>query len=180
MFLPATTRLERPIPESYWVIPGQFLAGEYPAAPSFPKLTNQRLDAFLHAGFSLFVDLTDPGETVPYEPVLKESAIRIGVQVEHLRFPVGDFGLPTAEGMKAALDAIDGALASGRRVYLHCYGGIGRTGTTVGCYLVRHGHSGEQALAKLEAWWQAVPKHVRHPHSPETAAQEDFIRNWKE
>lgn len=34
------------------------------------------------------------------------------------------------------------ALAAGQTVYVHCYGGIGRTGTVVGCWLVRHGLSG--------------------------------------
>ena len=27
----------------------------------------------------------------------------------------------------------------GRKVYVHCWGGVGRTGTVVGCYLVRQG-----------------------------------------
>ena len=32
--------------------------------------------------------------------------------------------------MQEILDAVDRALAAGRNVYLHCWGGIGRTGTT--------------------------------------------------
>ena len=32
---------------------------------------------------------------------------------------------------------------------MHCWGGVGRTGTTVGCWLVRHGRSGTEALAEL-------------------------------
>ena len=31
-------------------------------------------------------------------------------------------------------------------MYLHCWGGVGRTGTVVGCWLVRHGRTGDEAL----------------------------------
>ena len=41
--------------------------------------------------------------------------------------------------LKHILDEIDGAILNGKTVYVHCLGGIGRTGTVVGCYLVRHG-----------------------------------------
>jgi predicted protein tyrosine phosphatase len=172
---------ERPIPESYWVISGRLLAGEYPALGILSDQTRRtQLDAFLQAGFDTFIDFTDLDETLPYEPLLREEASLYSLQVEHLRFSVGDYGLPSLEGMRATLDAIDDALARGRKVYLHCYGGIGRTGTTVGCYLARHGRTGEQALAQLAEWWQTVPKHIFHPNSPETLAQKAFILNWPE
>ena len=41
--------------------------------------------------------------------------------------------------MSRILDDVDAALADGRTVYVHCWGGIGRTGTVVGCWLMRHG-----------------------------------------
>ena len=41
-------------------------------------------------------------------------------------------------------------LAGGRTVYLHCRGGIGRTGTVLGCYLVRQGQTAEEALASID------------------------------
>lgn len=168
----------RPIPESYWVIPGQFLAGEYPGAPYFPEQTRKRLDSFLSAGFNAFFDLTAAGETEPYNMLLREQARYYNLTVSYTRFPIGDFGLPQPAQMTAILDAIDFALAAGRKCYLHCYGGIGRTGTVVGCYLVRNGLTGQQALNQLAVWWQRVPKSSRYPHSPETFQQEQFVREW--
>jgi hypothetical protein len=170
----------KPIPESYWVIPGRMLAGEYPGALYDPEITRKRLDTFLRAGFNTIIDLTCEGETEDYKPILQEQADAFGLNVECLRFPIGDYGLPTQESMTTILDAIDGALARRRKVYLHCYGGIGRTGTTVGCYLARHGLTGSDAVHQLESWWQYVPKSARYPHSPETIQQEQFIRNWPE
>jgi hypothetical protein len=50
----------------------------------------------------------------------------------------------------------------------------------VGCYLVRHEHNGEQALRNLARLWQAMEKsHVRR-HTPETAEQGRFVRDWFE
>jgi protein-tyrosine phosphatase len=156
------------------------LAGEYPGALFAPEITRKRLDAFLKAGFNTIIDLTCEGETEDYKPILREQAVTFGLDVECLQFSIGDYGLPTQENMAAILDTIDSALARGRKVYLHCYGGIGRTGTTVGCYLVRHGLAGSDAIHQLADWWQSVPKSTHYPHSPETVQQEQFIRNWLE
>jgi protein-tyrosine phosphatase len=82
--------------------------------------------------------------------------------------------------MNSILDTIDQNLLEGRKIYLHCWGGIGRTGTTVGCYLVRKGKTGEEALDQLSAWWRGVPKSRYHLHSPETLEQMEFIRTWAE
>ena len=169
--------MNRPIPDSYWVEPDRLLAGEYPAQFE-GELTRTRIDALIEAGFDTFIDLTRPNETVAYLRILLEEAKLHQVEVTHHRFPIGDFGLPTPQQMKSILDTIDVSLQAGRKIYLHCWGGIGRTGTTVGCYLVRRGSSGEEALRQLAEWWRTVPKSHIHPRSPETHEQAAFIRNW--
>ena len=167
----------RPLPESYWVEPDRLLAGEYPAQIE-GELTRRRIDALIEAGFDTFIDLTRPNETIAYLRILLEQAKLHKVEVQHLRFPIGDFGLPTPQQMKSILDTIDASLQAGKKIYLHCWGGIGRTGTTVGCYLVRRGRTGEEALRQLAAWWHTVPKSQIHLRSPETYEQAEFIRNW--
>jgi hypothetical protein len=176
----SNTHPPKPIPESYWVVPGQMLAGEYPGAVYAPEISRKRLDAFLKAGFNTVINLTCEGETDDYGPLLREQAGAFGVEMECLHFPIGDYGLPTQQLMITILDALDDALARKRKIYLHCYGGIGRTGTVVGCFLARHGLSGDEAIRQLANWWQHVPKSARYPHSPETVQQEQFIRNWPE
>jgi protein-tyrosine phosphatase len=168
----------RPIPESYWVVPGRFLAGEYPGSWDNDR-TRPRLDSFLEAGFNTFIDLTSEGELLPYAPILAEQAGYYSLSVNYQRFSIGDFGIPTVGHMKTILDTIDRSMNEDRKIYVHCWGGVGRTGTTVGCYLVRQGKTGDEALAQLAAWWQQVPKRMLHPRSPETDEQVKFIREWK-
>lgn len=171
------TELSRPLAQSYWVETGRLLAGEYPGAFD-QEQTRKRLDALLEAGFDTFVDLTMPGEIAPYTNVLFEEARAYDVQATYHRFPIGDFGVPTPVLMNSILHRLEESLEAGKRVYLHCWGGIGRTGTTIGCYLVRQGRTAEEALEQLAAWWRTVPKSQFHPHSPETQEQADFIRAW--
>jgi hypothetical protein len=145
-----STAPARPIPNSYWVRPGQLLAGEYPA-DWHAVASRSRLRQLLQAGITFFLDLSEPGEhgLQSYTSWLQQEAASLGRVAEHRRLPIKDRGTPTPEGMARILDTIDTALATGQTVYVHCYAGIGRTGSVVGCYLVRHGIGGEQALEEI-------------------------------
>jgi protein-tyrosine phosphatase len=162
-----------PIPNSYWVVPGRLLAGEYPAAREENR-ARRKLAAFRHAGIRCFVDLTEEGEygLPPYAAIAAEGG------AEHRRFPIPDLGVPTPSGMRSILDHIDTALERGKNVYVHCFGGIGRTGTVVGCYLVRHGTEPDEALASIARWREGTPDGRRH--SPETAEQQNVVLGWDE
>ena len=168
-----------PIPNSYWVKPDQFLAGEYPGNYDTEK-ARKRIDAFLEAGITDFIDLTRPGELVPYDDILNEQARAYGKITSYTRISIQDLGVPSRETMTHILDAIDNSVTSGRKVYVHCWGGVGRTGTIIGCYLVRHGMKGDQALAQIAEWWKDIPKRPTHPFSPETEEQREFVRKWYE
>ena len=131
------------LPDSYWVVPGKLLAGEYPGSQAEAE-TVAGLDALREAGVTSFVDLTEEGELVPYQPLLQAG-------VRHRRMAVRDLDVPSAEEMQAMLDLVDAELERGETVYVHCWGGVGRTGTLVGCWLARHGLPGEEALERLSA-----------------------------
>lgn len=170
-----------PTPDSYWVsLPNApLLAGEYPGAKD-PNEATRKLGRYLDAGVTTFIDLTEAGEyhLRPYaEEVIALGAAR-GLSVSHHPYPIPDLGAPTAAEMRDILDAIDAALTAGQTVYVHCYGGVGRTGTVVGCWLVRHGLSGAAALAQIAVWRAATPDGARP--SPETAAQRTMVLNWPE
>ena len=171
---------DKPIPESYWVIPERFLAGGYPVLSPDETTVRQDLAAFLNAGFNTFIDLTRVGELPAYLSILQEEADRQGISITYQRSNIQDRGLPSHEQMAVLLDDLDAALASGRKVYLHCWGGIGRTGTTVGCWLVRHGLTGGQAFIRLNELYLTSEQSIYFPQSPETDAQVKFILDWLE
>jgi protein-tyrosine phosphatase len=168
-----------PIAESYWVEENRFLAGEYPVSRD-PETARHRLDAFLEAGVNTFIDLTESHELFPYEGILKEEAKVYGIDVSHQRLPIRDLSVPSSSTMTTILDAIDSEIKNGRCIYVHCWGGIGRTGMVVACYLIRHGKSNEQALEHLNRLYKTRPVDIYHPRSPETDAQVEFVRNWWE
>lgn len=171
---------KRPHQNCYWLKPGKLLAGEYPGNPDL-KVARRRIDAHLDAGVTFFLDLTAEHELVPYDEILVEAAADRNLDVEYRRLPIRDADVPHSPAyMRQILDTIDQAIAAGHTVYLHCWGGIGRTGTTAGCWLVRHGQSGEEALQTIARHWQTVAKRYRKPRSPETDAQHAYVRAWKE
>src|SRR5688572_28828091 len=128
-----------PFPSSYWVIPRLFLAGEHPVEFSEDD-TLARLTALLDAGIRTFVNLTEQQEKMQsYSSLVQSLAAERGMNVEALRIPIRDRGVPATETLRSILDVIDGSIAQGNPVFVHCFAGVGRTGTIVGCYLQRHG-----------------------------------------
>jgi ADP-ribosyl-[dinitrogen reductase] hydrolase len=162
----------RPLDNSYWVLPGRLLAGEYPGARD-ARSAEERIRLLLAAGISCFVDLTEPGECPPYENLLPP-------EVDYLRKPIPDQEVPRAVAhMHEIQNEIELALASGRGVYVHCRAGIGRTGTVIGCLLIERGAAADSALEQLNQLWKQSARSASWPSVPQTEAQADFIRNWQ-
>ena len=161
-----------PLRNSYWVLPGKVLAGEYPAGTT-REATRERLQRLLAAGVECFIDLTEPGELKAYDTDLPFS-------VEYLRKPIRDHGIPAKRvHMIEILDCLLDAVQSGRSVYVHCRAGIGRTGTVIGCFLVERGLAGDAALDELNRLWQQSERSQSWGSTPETDEQVEFIRSWK-
>ena len=164
----------RPIEYCYWVVPGQLLAGEYPMVKNDEAASRAKLADLTEAGVNTFIDLTQEGELLPYSQWLDSDS------QTYYRFPIWDVSIPdTPETTAAILDTIDAHIAKGHVVYLHCWGGVGRTGTIVGCWLARHGHPGPVALERLAELWAECPKSA-WTRSPETKEQRRYVRDWTE
>ncbi len=171
--------MKRPHENCYWVIEGRFLAGEYPGSHD-SKAAQEKIAKHLEVGISYFLDLTEPGELEPYESLLHSQTGLYNTVSSYHRLPIREASVPqNQEDMTALLDTIDEVLAEGHTLYLHCWGGVGRTGTVVGCYLVRQGMTGDEALQQIAVWWQDMAKAYRVPGSPETAQQKAYVRAWR-
>lgn len=134
-----------PFARTYWVIPGRFLAGVYPGSQS-PQEALAKLSGLNQVGVEVVINLMEGHEVnfagqsfVPYASQLAQLARKNGRKVEVLTYPMRDNSVPERDAMVALLDHIDRVMDGDKVLYLHCWGGRGRTGTVVGCYLMRHG-----------------------------------------
>jgi len=167
----------KPIENSYWVIPQRFMAGEYPGSIQDVE-ARARLRWLLEQQANFFLDLTETGESdlKIYTHILQEEADLIQRAVIQKRLSIWDLSTPSEEVMVEILDTIDTALSEGQNIYMHCFGGNGRTGTVVGCYLARHGMPGDKAL---ELILKLRSKIKNNPgHSPETEGQRRMVIEW--
>ena len=161
---------EQIIPDSYWVT-DSLAAGRYPGS-RHARSAAEHIARFEQSRVTRFVDLTDDEDGLePYAHLLQ-------VAVRHER-PIADMGIPTVEEMVGTLDLIDAKVDRGEVVYVHCWGGIGRTGTVVGCWLVRHGSRADDAIGLIRARRIDLPVFRRYPDSPQTAAQTRFVHAWE-
>lgn len=172
-----------PFDRSYWVTPGRFLAGYYPGDRQ-REMIKKKMASLLACGIRCIINLMEPDEQdhngfpfVDYVPVLKKITDR-GSPVACHRMPIRDLGIPSRDFMVKILDRIDGALKENRPVYVHCWGGRGRTGTVVGCWLARHSIAeGESALEKIKELRRTDAK--AHWPSPEMSEQIRMVLSWK-
>ena len=166
---------------AYFVVPGRLLAGEYPNSTDLDRAPRKR-QALLNAGVTSIVDLTEPREPnlsgvrlEPYRDLLMEQAKDRGIKVKYARFAIPDNSVIHDEGYDDILAHIQGELDAGEVIYAHCYGGKGRTGTVVGCWLIdSEGVDYDGALRRLEElrWGSRKADHA----VPDSLAQHDVLR----
>ncbi len=158
---------------AYWTHPGTILAGELPAHVEGDDETARRVNLLVDHGVRTFIDLTEAIEGLAsYAHVVDTASRRRGVDLRYRRLGIPDMGVRDDTHYDRVLTAIDEATARGV-VYVHCWGGVGRTGTVIGCRYVDDGLSGDQALAALAEARRGTRK--AHRRAPENALQEGVI-----
>jgi len=173
-----------PLGRSYWVLPGKLLAGYYPGDKNTEKM-DKKLYALLDSGIRTFVNLMERNELdhdgllfTPYDSRVKKLARLQGQKVYTFRHPVADLSVPSWPEMKRILDRIDENVNAGLPVYVHCWGGRGRTGVVVGCWLARHGIAqGMEAVIKIRHLRRRDEK--ANEISPQTDRQLRMILDWR-
>jgi atypical dual specificity phosphatase len=102
------------------------------------------------------------------EPLPLDLLSKYQLRGEHL--PVADFTAPTLEQVERAMAIIDGFLARGLPVAVHCGAGLGRTGTILACYLVSQGSTAKEAIEQVR---------TKRPGSIETLAQQTVVEAYE-
>lgn len=162
----------RPLYQSYKVY-DHLYAGEYPG-DKYGEKAKDKLWEMLHFGVRQFYDLTEEGELVPYKELLPSG-------VSHTRFQIRDVSIPTSieRTRKIVEHIISDADGKHGEVYVHCWGGVGRTGTIIACLIAEKTDYPEfkTVMAELRRRFAQMPKSARR-RTPETREQEQFIKDY--
>lgn len=164
----------RPLYQSY-SLDGNVFAGEYPG-DKYGEKAERKLEQMIHFGVRHFVDLTEDGELNPYAHLLPPNCT-------YTRFPICDVSVPQsvdeARGVVKKINEL--SKRDDGYVYLHCWGGVGRTGTIAACFLAdgMENPSFEVVMKDLRYRFSEMPK-SSHRVSPETKEQENFIKKYVE
>lgn len=166
--------INRPLHQSYEVsvAGGVVYAGEYPGDKYGEKAT-EKLKRMYHFGIRHFIDLTEEGELCPYNHLLPSDTT-------YTRFPIPDCGVPKSiESVRRLLLRIEELKKMEGYVYVHCWGGVGRTGTIVACYLSQNSEEPDlnKTLEVLRGRFSEMPKSA-YRETPETKEQIDFIEQF--
>ena len=175
-----------PTRRSYWVVEGRLAAGAYPgkAGRGDREHVPEVLEQLLHAGINTFVNLTqDDPDVFPHgtDVHLTRYHRTADGRAEVLACPVPDMGVPYGgeEELVGILDSLDEALSAGGTAYVHCWGGLGRTGLVVGCWLARHGYgSGRDVLSVLDDL-RLGDLGAGYRQSPQTPDQVAMVVGWE-
>lgn len=179
------TSLNKPFPRSYWVEEGKLLAGFYPGSKDW-RTTLKNISGLVSCGIRCFVNLMEPGEIdysgeyfEPYEPILNQVVEDTGLKLDYYSFPIKDVNIPSVEQMRDIIQTLDHSIHTlNKPVYVHCRGGIGRTGIVVGCWLIHNQKADSSNVIQLIEIMRKedVAKHCKSPETPE---QIEFVLNWK-
>ena len=159
---------------AWWVEPNRLLAGEYPGAAT-PENAEAKIRVLLDAGIDTCIYLTTEADHLtPYREILRAAAENSGRTARYFSHPIPDYGVIDDAGSDAILARIHSELDAGRNVYVHCWGGKGRTSTVIGCLLAESGLSYAGVIDRI-AELRAGTRKAADP-CPESAAQHDLLR----
>ncbi len=172
-----------PYERSYWVLPNKLLAGEIPSSKTESKKI-EKINSLLDCNIDVIINLMEEVEKnfsdevlEDYSKTLFKEAYKKNKKIEMLRYAIKDLNIPTENFMIEILDKIDQQIALGKKVYVHCWGGVGRTGTVIGCYLIRHGFAEPEKVIDTINYLKRTTN-IAHRSSPETEEQCQFVLNW--
>jgi predicted protein tyrosine phosphatase len=93
--------------------------------------------SWARSGLQVIVSLLTPQETAEFD-LTNQGALCRSNGIEFVSFPIPDRGVPSSgEETLRLVRALEGHLAAGTNVGIHCRQGIGRSGLAAACALLR-------------------------------------------
>jgi protein-tyrosine phosphatase len=139
---------------------GRLICGPRPERPF-----HRSVGALVDLGVTTIACLLDDHE-MPRELALAYET----AAVELIRFPIADFGRPgDTDALSGLLEDLLLRLSRRETVYLHCFAGIGRTGTVLACLLKKAGAVDDPVR---------LVRTIYDPRALETEEQQRFARAY--
>jgi atypical dual specificity phosphatase len=116
-------------------------------------------------GVTLLISLVEPHEFYDAWPGGEDEFLNVmrEVGIEVIRIPTPDFTAPDVEESCRAYERIKKEIDKGGKVVVHCYAGIGRTGTFIAGYLVwSEGLSPEEAEEEVLSYGAGPQSEDQH------------------
>jgi len=167
----------KPFPQSYWVIPGILCVGPYPSGLSVEEKYD-KARAIIEHRFRTIINLTAPGELsasgepfFDYKTLIEKTNFRSGlIHFEQHGWP--DAEAPPLNTLLHVTQLVDANARAGRKTYLHCYGGHGRSGTVIAAWLILKGKTYDEAIQMINDFRADLPK----SHPPFEQSQLDLLK----
>ena len=131
-----------------WIIGDKLAGSRYPDPSDLPDIYSQGIRAIVS------LEHYDSPESITQ------------CRMEHLNMAIPDFTAPSLSQLKRIIGFISAMIDKYKPVLVHCYAGIGRTGTILAAYLIHTGSDVDSALAKIRS---------RIPGAVQTADQEHIL-----
>jgi len=136
------------------IIEGKIIASSKP-------INEIHLEIMKRLGVKAVLNLLTPEEKTIPDDMYKMNGF------DYLNIPIPDMHPPTIDEIEKAVTWIDEKIKNGKTVLVHCYAGLGRTGTIIASYLVYKGYDPEKAIKYIRE---------KRPGSIQTLEQELSIK----
>lgn len=147
-----------------WIVPDVLAAGQIPSNVDEIKVLRAE-------GIRAIVTLTE--HPLSEWRTLSAELLR-SFELDIYHAPIQDFEAPSIEQGHTIINHIDAMQAAGKPIYLHCHAGIGRTGTLLHVYFMRHGQSLQEAIRSVQARRRQCYFHML------SASQQAFLQRFAE
>lgn len=168
--------LKNPTANTNYILSEQILVGGYPMEDSLESDADELFDcnnisSIIKTGRDIFINLTTLYEKNTYFNYSKYVP-------KIIEYEITDHNVPNdIVSFKEFIKLIHDIIKNGKKVYIHCAGGHGRTGLVCCCLLKEMGYTTGEAFNIVKTWHSTRDNMPNYP-SPENYIQDEFVRNY--
>ena len=140
--------------------------------PGYHRPLGADLDSLKGKGVHQIVCLQESREFQYSRIAERDNERQLAIQARGMKFlhePIRDFDIPSLSQATHLVDEINAGLAQGDGIAMHCFAGLGRTGTIASCVLVSQGYGADEAVKLLRKYRRG---------SVQTEEQYEFVRSF--